>query len=123
VNEKKEKKGASENATKIDSNKFSLGISKPSNVLLQSATLVPDTSSRDWNTSFQSMLEGTILTPHEQTIRTQLIDNLFNIFVKEAIPIVRTIIYELELAVEEKTIKPINAGGVAGGEKFVYNNM
>jgi len=76
VNEKKEKKGASENATKIDSNKFSLGISKPSNVLRQSATLVPDTSSRDWNTSFQSMLEGTILTPHEQTIRTQLIDNL-----------------------------------------------
>jgi len=55
VNEKKEKKGASENATKIDSNKFSLGISKPSNVLRQSATLVPDTSSRDWNTSFQSM--------------------------------------------------------------------
>jgi len=40
-------------------------------------------------------------------------------FVKEAIPIVKTIIYELELAVEEKTIKPINAGGVAvGGENL-----
>jgi len=40
--------------------------------------------------------------------------------VKEAIPIVRTIIYELELAIEEKTIKPINAGGVAVEVKNLY---
>lgn len=97
-------------------NYFSLGITKPSNVLRQNFGVVVDTQSNDWNSLFQKLLEDTVLTPGEQVSRDHQISLLYDMFIRAATPIVKTLIFELELPVDQKTIKPIDAGGIAGGE-------
>ena len=82
-----------------------------------------DPNSRQWNREFQRLLLEPITTLHERNERLKRIEELHSQFVKEAIPIVSTIIEELSLSNEEKTIKPVNVGGRAGGDKFIKNNM
>ena len=40
-------------------------------------------------------------------------------FVDEAVPVVKQIVSEILLPDEDKAIKPVNVGGVAGGDKYV----
>lgn len=44
-------------------------------------------------------------------------------FTGEAQAIANIIITELHLPVEQKTIKPVDAGGIAGGVKFLVNDI
>jgi hypothetical protein len=44
-------------------------------------------------------------------------------FMEFATPMAQTIIREEGLAVSAKTIKPLSAGGIAGGEKFLHRNV
>ena len=37
----------------------------------------------------------------------------------EAVPVVKQIVSEILLPDEDKAIKPVNVGGVAGGDKYV----
>jgi hypothetical protein len=39
--------------------------------------------------------------------------------VDEAVPVVKQIVSEILLPDEDKAIKPVNVGGVAGGDKYV----
>jgi hypothetical protein len=44
-------------------------------------------------------------------------------FVKAAIPIVRVIVMERHLNIANQTIKPAQIGGIAGGQKYIKNNI
>lgn len=44
-------------------------------------------------------------------------------FMEFATPVAQTIIREEALPVARKTIKPFGAGGIAGGEKFLHQNV
>jgi hypothetical protein len=39
--------------------------------------------------------------------------------VDEAVPVVKQIVSEILLPDEDKAIKPVNVGGVAGGDKYI----
>lgn len=41
-------------------------------------------------------------------------------FVQEAVPVVKKIVSEVLLSDEDKSIKPVNVGGVAGGDKYAW---
>jgi hypothetical protein len=70
---------------------------------------------------FQHLLEEPIRTPVEELQRSKAIQKLFYDFVNEASPIAKTIIREQSLPDKEKTIPPIDAGGIAGIFLFFGN--
>lgn len=72
---------------------------------------------------FQNLLERPTLTPEEAKQRHADIDTLTQRFIEVAKPIVKTIVTELGVPLEKKTIKPVNVGGIAGGEKYVMKQL
>jgi len=66
---------------------------------------------RDWNEEFQKLLERPSNTPEEVSERTNAIKNLSDEFVAAAIPVVKTIVFELALAPEKKTVSPLFVEG------------
>jgi hypothetical protein len=88
-------------------------------------------ASVDWNEEFQQLLETPVQTPAEQLTRAVAIDRyaqacldvcrltpdrrLARKFSVAASAIGRTIIQELAIPAESRSIRPINIGGVAGG--------
>lgn len=79
-----------------------------------------DATGRNWNERFQSlreqMLAGTLRAP------TQALRSLCEEFAKVAKSIGTTIISELFMNPDERTIKPVTQaiGGIAGGEKYIH---
>lgn len=63
--------------------------------------------SRDWNEEFQKLLERPSNTPEEVSERANAIKNLSDEFVAAASPVVKTIVFELALPPEKKTISPL----------------
>ncbi|PRP88174.1 hypothetical protein PROFUN_03997 [Planoprotostelium fungivorum] len=77
----------------------------------------------DWNNEFQNLLEMVTTTPEEITERNKRINQLGQRFLDMAIPLVKVIVKERDYSHSDKTIKPVNAGGIAGGTKYVSNNI
>src|SRR5690349_5697995 len=71
------------------------------------------------------LLEEPVHTPFDQYQREQKINQLWNEFVQEAIPIAKQIILEAHYPPAHRTIEPItkSVGGIAGGEKYFAKNM
>lgn len=76
-----------------------------------------------WNERWQSVLERPTMTPEEVRQRSEDIEELTSQFLHVARPIVTKIVEELHLPDSEKTIKPVDVGGVAGGEKFMAKQL
>lgn len=76
-----------------------------------------------WNERWQALLERPTMTPEEIKQRGDDINQLTEEFLHVARPIVTRIVEELHLPDEEKTFKPVDVGGVAGGEKFIAKQL
>ena len=71
-----------------------------------------------------SILSDHSTKSYETRIRTySLLSQITSNFLHEAQQYGKIIISELNLPLEQKTIKPINKGGILGGEKFVVNSI
>ncbi|EFA76500.1 putative protein 150-kD protein cluA [Heterostelium album PN500] len=75
-------------------------------------------NSGDWNKRFQSIMDRP-----ESGLKYQLLSVIVNDFVHCASTFGKIIIAERYLSNDEKTIKPLALGGVAGGEKYRCNDI
>jgi len=78
---------------------------------------------RNWNEEFQKLLESPSNTPEEVSERSNAIKNLSEEFVTAAIPVVKTIIFELKISPEKKTVPPLYIEGEPIGFKYVTRGM
>lgn len=76
-----------------------------------------------WNERLQMLLERPAFSSQEDLQRQEDIRELLERFVRAATPVVETIVEEAHLPVAEKTIRPIDVGGIAGGTKFIHRNL
>jgi len=76
-----------------------------------------------WNERWQALLERPTMTPEEIRQRGEDIHQLTEEFLQVARPIVAKIVEELHLPDDQKTFKPVDVGGVAGGEKFMAKQL
>jgi hypothetical protein len=68
-----------------------------------------------------SALRMNVMDRESKRVRDKALLSIFKEFITIGRESVRTIIDELHLPVDRKTIKPLGLGGVAGGEKFQHN--
>eukprot|EP01133_Synstelium_polycarpum_P011483 gene11483-13388_t len=80
-------------------------------------------STLPWNESFQELLDRPINSLEEERVRNQSITLFSQHLANTAITYVKTLVQEAHMAPEIKSIKPFEAGGFAGGEKFRIDNM
>lgn len=78
---------------------------------------------RNWHEEFQRLLERPVTTPADANEQARLMTKLQHAFAAACLPTVVTIVSELHLSSAEKTIRPFAAGGIAGGVKYVCNNV
>lgn len=76
-----------------------------------------------WNERWQALLERPTVTPEEIRQRAADIEELTEQFLEVAKPIVTRIVEELWLPNDTKTIKPVDVGGIAGGEKYMAKQL
>jgi hypothetical protein len=74
---------------------------------------------KDWNAEFQTLLD----MPDDGSDKFLRLRNLAHDFISTAEMYGKIIISEFYLPVEEKTIKPFSAGGIAGGMKFLCQSI
>lgn len=78
---------------------------------------------RDWNTEFQLLLSLSAETSEQQIDRDRGILLFYEEFVGQVKRIASTIISEVSVPPHLKTIRPLQVGGVAGGEKYIHDNI
>ena len=87
------------------------------------ATLVPpfDASKgvHEFNARLQAAVSMPGVTPEQRLARVRSVRKLVRWFVAQAHHDVHAIVSELSLPAARKTVKSVDAGGVAGGEKFL----
>ncbi len=76
-----------------------------------------------WNDRFQSVLERSVFTNEDARQKGAEVRTLLERFCANAIPICEKIVEEFNVPDSEKTIKPCNIGGIAGGKKFMHRNL
>jgi hypothetical protein len=61
---------------------------------------------------------------HESTIRKYtVLSRLSDLFAEEAVRLVKTVVSELHLPTAEKSIPPVDIGGIAGGVKYRHGDI
>ena len=99
-------------------------ISKTSErVAVQLEETSSNSSIRDWNGEFQYLYEMPSTTPYEREQREREVSALLNDFSSFSLRVAETIVSEQYLPVSDRSIPPMNIGGIAGGEKFVFGNV
>lgn len=78
---------------------------------------------RDWNAEFQAIFEAPNATPYERDTNQKNLDNLMKAFVSFAESTVKLLVAEKNVPVSEKTIKPLDRRGIAGGEKYLVGKV
>eukprot|EP00029_Vermamoeba_vermiformis_P012721 TRINITY_DN765_c0_g1_i1.p1 TRINITY_DN765_c0_g1~~TRINITY_DN765_c0_g1_i1.p1 ORF type:complete len:2045 (-),score=399.74 TRINITY_DN765_c0_g1_i1:745-6357(-) len=73
---------------------------------------------RDWNEEFQNLQLMDDSTPENALEKLYRMHLLSKEFTEKAVKLGKTIIEEVDKPADQKTIKPKNMGGVAGGEKY-----
>ena len=73
-----------------------------------------------WNKRLQVLLEAPTLLPEEAQIRKDRLNALAQEFVDSQAPVVVALVREtlLQLPAAQRTVKPVQLGGLAGGLKF-----
>lgn len=80
-------------------------------------------SGRNWNAEFQSALSLPNGTLDEQVLRSKTLMTLYEDFVLKVKETAEIIVLEVSHPPQLKTIKPLNIGGIAGGEKYIHENI
>ncbi|EFA79915.1 hypothetical protein PPL_06735 [Heterostelium album PN500] len=80
-------------------------------------------STLPWNESFQELLDRPVNSHEEERVRNLNISHFSQILANTAKKYVKALVQEVHIAPELKSIKPFEAGGFAGGEKFRIDNM
>jgi hypothetical protein len=75
---------------------------------------------RNWNEEFQRLLELPVESLQDRLVKAKRIDRLCDEFSAMATECAKVIISELGLGQEQKTIKQLQVGGIAGGDKFKH---
>jgi Clustered mitochondria/Translation initiation factor eIF3 subunit 135 len=78
---------------------------------------------RQWNTEYQTLLDQSTSSAESETQRIAHLCRLSNEFSLLARYLGRTIISEASLPTSAKSVKPVDAGGIAGGEKFISHGI
>jgi len=86
--------------------------------LVTSSSLPRDKTGRDWNSEFRMLLSR---APSAE--KFEKLSQLASDFAYCAEVYGRIIISEVEVDDKYKTIAPVNVGGIAGGEKFIVQNI
>jgi alpha-tubulin suppressor-like RCC1 family protein len=113
----------------VDAHKSSSATSGERSVRVNSGTdtdvHVIRSSAFDWNRRFQQVLLSVAQadSPQERQRCYSELSALVIDFINMATTYARIIIGETFLPLEEKTIKPVDFGGVAGGEKFIVHGI
>lgn len=76
-----------------------------------------------WNERLQLLLERPAHSPQEVRRRNEEIAALQQRFVAMAEPVVEQIVAEVSEPLKCRTIKPLEVGGIAGGDKFIARNL
>eukprot|EP01132_Coremiostelium_polycephalum_P005399 gene5399-6734_t len=76
-----------------------------------------------WNESFQELLDKPVKSLEDERLRNQSITFFSELLANQAIKYVKTLVREVHFDPMLKTIKPYDAGGLAGGEKIKIDNM
>ena len=71
-----------------------------------------------WTARYQAVMARPRSTPHERMVCAVEERKLFKEFSEHAAQIAQQLVHEISLPIEEKTIKPLNTRGVAGGESL-----
>jgi hypothetical protein len=91
------------------------------------SSAISEYSARDWNKEFQALLDAALSLSERNVSETHECSRRLSQFVDEftlqAQQIGEVILSELFLPVQQRTYKPIDAGGVAGGVKFLEQNI
>ncbi len=88
------------------------------NRMAQRSYDVKTLGSLSWTAKYKSCMTRPKRTARERMVCAVEERKLFEAFEKSAAKIAMKLIHEINLPYSEKTIKPINAGGVAGGESL-----
>ena len=82
------------------------------------AEIIKPDADRDWNDEYQHLVEQEVSSSGELFAKYAGINALLDQFLETAKRQGETIISEVNLPVEQKSIRPVDVGGVAGGLKF-----
>jgi hypothetical protein len=80
-------------------------------------------NNRDWNNEFQILISLPTQSTLERLDRAKQIQLFVQEFTSEVSKIGKVIINEVGKATLNKTYPPVNVGGIAGGEKYLVNNI
>jgi hypothetical protein len=78
---------------------------------------------RDWNVEFQALMSLPSATPEDIIARERGILVFYDEFITSVKRIASIIVSEVALPPASKSIRPLNVGGIAGGMKFIVNNI
>ena len=84
---------------------------------------IPRSVDFDWNAAYQKLYDLPTVDPIELKQRENQLRDLVSSFNQFALLISMVLVHEFHLPPDKKQIKPINVGGVMGGEKFIYNSI
>jgi hypothetical protein len=106
-------------------NKSQESLSVSQNTSQKEYVYLYDKLERNWNEEFQSLFDQTLSDSRQEMERVQQLRALCEEFAEEATRIGKTIISELFLPTEKKTIPSITGliGGVAGGSKYFHGSI
>eukprot|EP00002_Diphylleia_rotans_P013944 TRINITY_DN2715_c0_g1_i2.p1 TRINITY_DN2715_c0_g1~~TRINITY_DN2715_c0_g1_i2.p1 ORF type:complete len:787 (+),score=110.12 TRINITY_DN2715_c0_g1_i2:95-2455(+) len=83
-----------------------------------------DVNEHDWNIRFQQAINSPVCNDSAKMLREQNIRSLVHAFTQTVIPVAQHIIHELRLPnVERKIPSSQQALGLAGGDKYLYENV
>ena len=112
-------------AAAYDSVEFSSGSGsqrEPSATTQAPAAAAPSPG-MDWNEQFQRATEMPTGTAAERLTRAVHMYRISKAFTEAARDLAKQIVDELRLPSEQRTIQPVDVGGVAGGEKYIRNGI
>ena len=94
-----------------------------SNLTHQPHVVAPAELSTLWNAQFQSLFDDPAATPIDRQYRTERLNNLIASFKSHALKIAQVIVAEMHLKPARKQVRPMNVGGIMGGEKYIHSNI
>jgi hypothetical protein len=78
---------------------------------------------RDWSAEFRTILDLPSSSAQELLLRTAKRNEISTQFAEYASTIAKVIVEEMHLPVDQRQYKPVDVGGVAGGEKIIVGKL
>ena len=98
-------------------------LSKDTKSVYQQAEVLVSRPSREWNQEFQAALDLPHGTHDDRVCRLQVLNQLSNDMTQAAEILCTRIVLDMSLPNDQKLIKAVDVGGIAGGEKYIAANL